>query len=202
MQTLIERASKAVKKAAFLHALEEELLKLAVSEDEALAAADTLSQHRPVSRYLTSAGLGAVAVPTTKAIGRAVEGGLAAAPGQRAAGALKAVLTRTGPELAREVTEGALGGGAVRAVGEGLDVARARHTALKFLRDRQQPEQKAAALVNPAVVTDAAASAARAGSVGRFKGLATTNSLKPPGPVSTGVINPRQSIKSSVTPPR
>lgn len=201
MQTLVDRARMLKPKTAMLRGFMAELEKLAVvSDTEALSAADTLSEHRPFSRYLSSAALGAAAVPATKAVGRAVEAGLGAPRGQRLARAGKAMLAATGPELGKQLAEGAVGGGVVRAVGEGMDVARARQTALAFLR---QQEAKEAAMVNPVAVTsEAGSSAALASTVGRFKGMATANSLKPPGPANPGVVDPRRSIKSSITSPR
>lgn len=130
LQTLIERLRK--KTAA------------EVRVNEALDAARTLQQdpRTRVARYRNAAVTGGTLNPVVRGIGRAAERMATAPRGQRLAAGAKGLLATNRGELARHVAEGAVGGGGVRAVQEGLEVGQAKKKVTKFLN---QPEPKIAA---------------------------------------------------------
>ncbi len=197
MQTLVDRLAKRVRTAADV------IKAAAVSEGEALGALQTLESRKKPSRYLSSAALGAMAVPVVKTIGTGVE--LLAHKSQRPqhikdfAAAIAKEMPRH--KLIRAATEGALGGGAVKGVSEGIDA----HAAKKTLRNFMQQDEKSAGLVAPAAVTATAGTAAsKAKTVGMFKGMqsATGGTMKPPGSPTAGVVKPTAPIGMSISKPR
>jgi hypothetical protein len=112
-------------------------LKHAVSEDEALDAAKMLSVKGRARRYAEGATIGGASYPLIAAAGEAAKtvaehsgSGRLRAVGAAARGALKA------PEVARSVTRGALGGGVIQAVREGVEMGRAKKTVKKFVNER------------------------------------------------------------------
>lgn len=202
VQTILDRAHARAPEAR-RRAFEEDVVKTSgeISRAEALAAAAKAHEKRPGEKYLRSASMGAVSVPIVKALGRAVEGA-AAAKGtlkQRLFGAAKGIAKTSIPETARAMTEGAIGGGVVRAVSDSAEAAHSKKVLEKFFR---QQHEKQAALLSPSAVSSAAgSSAAKASTVGRFRGFSTANSLKPAGSATAGVADSARSIKSSVAVP-
>lgn len=200
VQTIIDRHHRKGGDEARRRGFEEAVTKTAVEVTvaDALSAAQRLQKREAKGKYTQGAAMGAVAVPVVKAIGRAVEGAAKTPGGVRArvAGAGKNVISVSGPELLRSATEGAIGGGALKALSDTAERRRDRKVLDQYLR-------KTASLMATAPVSAAAGSAAsRATSIGRFRGFSTQNSLKPPGPISAGVVDPARSIKSSVAVPR
>lgn len=169
-----------------------------VSAGDAAHALSTLQAAPKPGKYLRSAVTGGLAVPAVKAVGRALEAAVDAKSGHGGA-ALRALTDVTRGGLVRSMGEGALGASAVRAIADGIETNKAR----KILRQFSHQEQrKLSALAPPKALTSAVSSAASRGSnVGRFSGMTTTNALKSPGSVLSGVVDPRRSIKASVAIP-
>lgn len=196
MQTLVDRLAKRARTASDV------IKAAAVSEGEALGALRTLESRKKPSRYLSSSALGALAVPVVKTLGAGVE--IMADPQRRPQHIreLAGVIRKEMPshKLVRSAFEGAVGGGVVKGVGEGIDA----HAAKKTLRNFMQ-QDKSAGLVAPAAVTATAGTAAsKAKTVGMFKGMqsATGGSLKPPGSPTAGVVKPTAPIGMSISKPR
>lgn len=126
LQTLINRIAKTA----------------AVSTEEAIDAARTLHQAQNAktraSRYANAGLVGGTLSPVVRGLGRAAEGATTAAQGQRLAGAAKGFVKgfakENRGELARHVTEGALGAGGVRAVQEGLELDHAKRKLVTYLK--------------------------------------------------------------------
>lgn len=129
LQTLIERLRK--KTAA------------EVRVNEALDAARTLQQdpRTRVARYRNAAVTGGALKPVVHGIGRIAEAVATAPRGGRLAAVGRAAVRTSRGELAKHVAEGAVGGGGIRAVQEGLEVGQAKKKVTKFLN---QPEPKLA----------------------------------------------------------
>ena len=114
-------------------------VKVAVSEEEAIDAAKALSEskQRRLKRYGTGATIGALSYPAVGLTGEAVKGFVAGPKGGRLRSAFKAVREgATAPELAKSVTRGALGAGAVQALRENVQLQDAKKTYQSFLRER------------------------------------------------------------------
>lgn len=112
-------------------------IKLAVSDEEALEAARALSEppSSRARRYAQGAGVGAVASPAMEVAGNAAKA-LAGGKGVRgAAAAAKDSLRKT--ELARFVTKGVLGGGAVQAMRENVQLSSAKKTVEDYLKEHK-----------------------------------------------------------------
>lgn len=129
LQTLIERLRK--KTAA------------EVRVNEALDAARTLQQdpRTRLARYRNAAVTGGALKPVVHGIGRVAEAVATAPRGGRLAAVGRAAVRTSRGELAKHVAEGAVGGGGIRAVQEGLEVGQAKKKVTKFLN---QPEPKIA----------------------------------------------------------
>lgn len=113
-------------------------VKLAVSEEEALEAAKALSESRRsrLNRYGTGAAIGAASYPMVSLAGEAVKGFVAAPKHHRLRGALKSVRQATDlPDVAKNVTRGTLGAGAVQALRENVQLQSAKKTYEDFLRE-------------------------------------------------------------------
>jgi hypothetical protein len=211
---------------------------------DALDAAKTL-EAVPKSRsakYRDAGAVGGAMSPLVRAVGRATEGAALARPGGRLRGAIEGVRRTNRGELARHVTEGALGAGGVRAVQEGVEVGKAKRTIHSYLRSsektaalyrlkvavarckalepRRTGKDKKAAIgpakappklrplppiaspdfdfeVKGAALATSLMSTSK--NVGKFKGMATANSLKPPGmPAGRQAINPGLSIPNAM----
>lgn len=127
LQTLINRA----KVSGFL-----EVIKEAVSDEEALSAANRLtsSQGQRARRYGTGAAIGAVTAPAVT-----LAGNLAEAMGKpgRAAG-LRAAwkVTTARPQIMKDIAKGTVTGGGVQAIREGVQAGQDRRTAQAYLRER------------------------------------------------------------------
>jgi len=113
-----------------------EAVKQAVSADEALDAAKMLSVDKKtrIRRYAEGGAIGGAAYPLVNAAGEAA-GALA---GHSSSGKVRAVGSALQksfkrPELARNVTRGALGGGGVQAIRDGVELGRAQKTVQNFL---------------------------------------------------------------------
>lgn len=211
-------------------------IKKAVSEDDALDAAKMLSTKGRARRYVEGGVIGGAAYPLTAAAGE-VAGALAGhGSGKlRAAGAAaKATFKR--PELAKSVTRGALGGGVIQAVREGVELGRAKNTVRSFVEERtpklssitravyvarklkehlddQFPtpgtgknvydaydnERKRSKHSKLAFAVPSPGKIMGAKNVGAFAGKATTNFLKPVGPTTTAIVNPRASLRVAMT---
>lgn len=112
-------------------------VKLAVSEEEALDAAKTLSESRRsrLVRYGTGAAIGSTSYPVVGLAGEAVKGFVAAPKGQRLKGATKGLRDAANlPDIAKSVTRGALGASAVQALRENVQLQSAKKTYKDFLR--------------------------------------------------------------------
>lgn len=113
-------------------------VKMAVSEEEAIEAARALSEDRKsrLKRYATGAGIGVTSYPFVNIASEAVKGFTAGAPGKRLSSAAKAVrAASSAPELAKNVTRGGLGAGAVQALRENVQLQGAKKTYESFLRE-------------------------------------------------------------------
>jgi hypothetical protein len=139
LHKLVTKAVSAMRKkshdpmwAAFV----EEISKLAVSEEEALEAAKALSESKQkrLQRYATSTGIGAVASPAISLAGHTAAA-LASPRGQRMARLKDAYKGGVKSELAKNVTTGALSGGALQAVRENVQLSQAKKTYQDFLRE-------------------------------------------------------------------
>lgn len=118
-------------------------IKKAVSEDEALDAAKRLSEGRKsrVRRYAEGGVIGGLVNPALRAAGRGVEAVVNAPKGSggwRVGFARAAVKGVSKGELARHLTEGALAGGGVQAIREGVELGKAKKTVKSFVSDRRQ----------------------------------------------------------------
>lgn len=206
IQTILDRAHARAPEAR-RRAFEESVVKTSgeVSRDEALAAAAKAHEKRPGEKYLRSAALGATSVPIVKALGRAVEGAAATKGSlkQRLIGAAQGAARVSMPETVRAMAEGAIGGGVVRAVSDGAEVAHSKKVLERFFKQQHEKRtEKQAALLSPSAVSGAVgSSAAKASTIGRFRGFSTANSLKPAGSLTAGVTDSARSIKSSVAVP-
>lgn len=112
-------------------------IKKAVSEDEALDAAKMLSTKGRARRYVEGGMIGGASYPIISAAGEAAKG-LTAHSGSgklRAAGAAARAVLK-GPEVAKSVTRGAMGGGVIQAVREGVELGRAKKTVRQFIDER------------------------------------------------------------------
>jgi len=113
-------------------------VKLAVSEEEALDAAKALSESRRsrLKRYGQGAAIGSVSYPAVGLAGEAVKGLVAAPKGQRLKGAVKGLRDAANlPDMAKNVTRGALGASAVQALRENVQLQSAKKTYEDFLRE-------------------------------------------------------------------
>lgn len=110
-------------------------IKKAVSEYEALDAAKRLSEGRKsrLRRYAEGGAIGGMANPVLRAVGRGVEAAVNAPTGSRVGKAVAAIRGTTRGELARHLTEGALAGGGVQAIREGVELGRAKKTVKQFI---------------------------------------------------------------------
>lgn len=113
-------------------------LKKAVDEDEAMDAAKLLSEKGRTRRYAEGGAIGGIAAPLVSAAGEAARG-FAAHVGQ---GKVRAALEAgkaalKGPELAKAVTSGALGGGVIQAVREGVELGKAKRKVQDFINERR-----------------------------------------------------------------
>lgn len=134
LQTIIDRIAK--RKTAS-----------AVSADEALDASRVLESHpkNRIAGYRDAAIVGGAGNPLVRAAGRAASA--AAAPGskgKRLAAAAKGFASTDRSQLAQHMTEGVLGGGALKAVQGGLEVGRAKRKIMGFLGQEKKSEQKLA----------------------------------------------------------
>lgn len=137
LQTLIDRLQKKKPKRVKLSA---------VSLEEAQNAASVLERSRGrAKRFRDASIVGGVLSPVTQGAGRAIEAGLLAPRGQRAAAALRGfshptagnvrgLLSTNRGEIAKQVFLGGVGGSVVNASREGLEVGRARRSATNFLK--------------------------------------------------------------------
>lgn len=106
-----------------------------VSLEEAELAAQTLQKGQGrVQRFRDAVAVGSAGSPLVRGMGRAMEAGVNAPRGQRLRHAATAFAKTNRGELARHVVEGGLGGAAVNASREGLELGRARRKAMDFLR--------------------------------------------------------------------
>jgi hypothetical protein len=115
-----------------------ETVKIAVSEEEAIDAAKALSEskQRRLKRYGMGAVIGATSYPAVGLVGEAVKGYVAGSSGGRLRGAANAVRqAATAPELAKNITRGALGAGAVQALRENVQLQDAKKTYRSFLQE-------------------------------------------------------------------
>ena len=113
-------------------------VKIAVSEEEAIDAAKALSESRQrrMKRYGTGAAIGALSYPAVGIAGEAVKGFVAGPKGGRLRSAAKAVgQAAKAPELAKNVTRGALGASAVQALRENVQLQDAKKTYQTFLKE-------------------------------------------------------------------
>lgn len=113
-----------------------ETLKLAeVSEDEALASAKILSEGKRsrLRRYVDSGTVGGVLTPAVDTVGNFVHAAANAKKSPLAAGVAGVKAMKRG-DVARSVTKGILGGAAVRAGQEGMQLQRAKDTYNRFMR--------------------------------------------------------------------
>lgn len=136
----LARALKTLKKKAsdpMWAAFIDELEKISVSEEEAIDAAKMLSESKRsrTKRYVQSAGVGAVATPLVSVAGDVAKA-VAGPKGQRMT-AVKGVLREgfSRPELAKQVTRGIAGGGALQALRENVQLHQAKKTYSDFLRE-------------------------------------------------------------------
>lgn len=112
-------------------------MKKAVSEDEALDAAKMLSVKGRARRYAEGAAIGGITYPVVSAAGELAKGVTAhTGSGKVKAGitAARAALAR--PEVAKSLTRGALGGGVIQAVREGVELGKAKKTVRSFIDER------------------------------------------------------------------
>lgn len=116
-----------------------------VRTSEALDAARVLEQdpRTRFQRYRNAALTGGTLNPVVRGIGRAAEALVMAPKGQRLRKAGRALLPTNRGELARQVTEGVVGGGGVRAAQEGLEIGQARRKVVNYLNT---PEKTAGQL--------------------------------------------------------
>jgi len=114
-----------------------ESVKVAVSDEDALEAAKALSESTGsrARRYAQGAGIGAVASPAMEVAGNAAKA-LAGGKGLRGAASAARDTVRK-PELARFVTKGVLGGGAVQAVRENVQLSNAKKTVSDYLKENR-----------------------------------------------------------------
>lgn len=116
-------------------------IKKAVSEDDALHAAKTLTHSKGrVRRYVEGGAIGGLANPALRAAGRGIEAAVNAPKGSggwRAGFARAAIKSVNKGEMARHITEGALAGGGVQAIREGVELGRAKKTVKNFLSERR-----------------------------------------------------------------
>lgn len=113
-------------------------VKTAVSEEEAIDAAKALSESRQrrMKRYGTGAAIGATSYPAVGLTGEAVKGFVAGPKGGRVQSALKAVRqAAAAPEIAKNITRGALGASAVQALRENVQLQDAKKTYRTFLQE-------------------------------------------------------------------
>lgn len=115
-------------------------IKKAVSDDEALDAAKLLSNKGRARRYAEGAGIAATVNPVMRMVGKGVEAAANARGGGRAGMARAAIKGITRGELSRHVVEGALAGGGVQAIREGVELGKARKTVKNFVAERTQPK--------------------------------------------------------------
>jgi hypothetical protein len=114
-------------------------MKLAVSEEEALEAAKALSEpeRQRTKRYAISGAIGGVASPVIGFAGEAAKA-LAGPKGGRLSGVVKAFhAERALPELSKNVTKGVLGGGAVQALREHVQLQEAKKKYQDFLKEHE-----------------------------------------------------------------
>lgn len=123
LQTLIDRIGK--KKEA------------EVRMTEALDAAKVLDQdpRTRMARYRNAAMTGGALKPLVHGVGRAAEAVATAPRGQRIVAGGRALVRSSRGELAKHVAEGAIGGGGIKAVQEGLEVGQAKKKITRFVNE-------------------------------------------------------------------
>jgi hypothetical protein len=113
-----------------------------VSEHEVLDAARVLETNpkNRVARYRDAALTGAVGKPLVHVMGRGARAAATAAPGSRLRAAVKGMASVNKADIAQHVTEGAVGGSAIRAAQEGMEVGRAKKKIHSFLNEKTAAE--------------------------------------------------------------
>jgi hypothetical protein len=112
-------------------------IKKAVSEDEALDAAKMLSTKGRLRRYVEGGLIGGMSYPVISAASEAAKGFTAhSGPGKLRAARAAARAVLKGPEIAKSVTRGVMGGGVIQAVREGIELGRAKKTVRQFIDER------------------------------------------------------------------
>ncbi len=126
LQTLIDR----VKRAAFV----DELAKIsAVSEEEALEAAKTLTEARGKARRYAGAGLiGGITKPLIGITGEAVKGFAERGGGLK--GTLGAIRGTTRGTIAKDIVTGGAGGAVIQGIREGMKIRQAKKTYQQFMQ--------------------------------------------------------------------
>lgn len=130
LQTLIDRITKRKKLAA-------------VRVGEVLDAANVLEQdpRTRMQRYRNSAVAGGVLKPVVHGVGRAAERMALAPKGQRLQAGVRGLVSANRGDLAKHITEGVVGGGAIRAAQEGLEIGQAKKKVRSFLNEPKTAEK-------------------------------------------------------------
>lgn len=200
---------------AKLHTLISRSKKANLIDDEiALDAAKALSKDTKtrVRRYAENSALSGVAAPLITGTARGVKGLLDAKQG-RWREAVKGIKDTTRGGLASDAVRGAMTGAVLTGGRDQLELHHARNTVKDYLRQHGVKTafiNKVAAAFGmpklptpgmPRLPTTSAAAAGKPQNVAQFKGMASNNSMKPPGTsFASQTVNPRRSVTSAMSP--
>lgn len=188
LQKLIQRT----KMSSFLNTVKSGL---SGSLDDKAKDARKVLDEKPIHAIKSHAKSGAVGgtlAPLLDVAGTTLEAGLTAPRGQRLQSMGRSLKDTQVGTIARQATGGALFGASTDVAKNQVERAAARTFLDKY--------EKRASLPMPKPPT-ANAGEGVAKSTGLFKGVATVNSLKPPGPAMSSVtMNPRKQLRHAMTP--
>lgn len=127
-------------KAASMTAFTDELAKLAVDDHEVVQAVEKLQKPRPWKTIGQTAGLVATVGPAIDGLGKFTKGfvNTRGGLGARAVGGVKEVKTLTPGDIASKAVTAGLGGGAIAAAKEGIELHRARRSLRNYIMSQDK----------------------------------------------------------------